>query len=331
MCLPVFAALAAAGTKVVVAQRWDTSRVCMLTLGPDSFEQLEPKLREFFCLPADQQCKIYYCTDRKQPRATRIEVNATSWHTFWLSVKAHKDTWLVMHVLPQPRPGCPEREPHWLKVDTGREILAEKKVRKAAQPRKRPRIRNPLLRPATLARDYDGRERLSYCVFCGVRLPAALLQTDLLVPAHGRKERDLLFLPFKLLTHALLNCSETTLNTVTTCPICHMLFDEGLLWTDLPPDAAPTAATVIDELLWNRVDVATLVVRVDPRLRNQHCRALNGRRLRVPAGRDTRLPFAPVWEWRRRWATIRRECSLASDALRLLGLCDTHGCSHTVW
>ena len=72
----------------------------MLTLGPDSFEQLEPKLREFFCLPADQQCKIYYCTDRKQPRATRIEVNATSWHTFWLSVKAHKDTWLVMHAAP---------------------------------------------------------------------------------------------------------------------------------------------------------------------------------------------------------------------------------------
>lgn len=327
----------------VAVRRWDTDDVRNVELVPSgSFLQIEPAVRQAFGIADDFVCKIYFCTDMQRPRQTRVKVdNPRSWQQFWaLSQGRAEHSGLVLHVAPRAVPGSPEKEPHWLKIDTS--IGERSSVRRpgntasssaASNVGEVQTPRSPLLRDATLHRDFDPVQQLSYCVFCGVCRDPGQLQAAHLIP-NSVAERYGLDVSEDLLG-VIGGYYETTLNAVSACTLCHPLFDGGVLWAE--PAAAGSvssassvaSSTASASLPWQTVRGSDLVLRVDASLRSDHSKSLSGRRLRLPGGANGQtslLPFpvAPVWEWRRRWAPLRSEDALAEEMgkLGVSGPCD---------
>lgn len=181
--------------------------------------------------------------------------------------------------------------------------------------------RSPLLRDATLHRDYDAVQGLSYCVFCGLCRDPSQLQAAHLIP-NSVSERYGLEVPDDLLG-VIGGYFETTLNAVAACTLCHPLFDGGYLWAQpasFPAAAGPAPATAGTATLpWQALQVGELILQVDASQRCEHSRALPGRHLRLPGAERALLPFpvAPVWEWRRRWAPLKSEDELAKQMGKL--------------
>ena len=181
--------------------------------------------------------------------------------------------------------------------------------------------RSPLLQDATLLRDFDAEKRLSYCVFCGERYDATVLEAAHLIPDSASERYDL-GVPDYLLG-VIGGHFETTLNAVTACNNCHALFDDGFLWAE--PVSSPVAAGSAPAtagaatLPWQSVQAGELILQVDASQRSDHSRSLRGRRLLLPSGERALLPFpvAPVWEWRRQWAPRRSEDRLARQMGKL--------------
>lgn len=145
-------------------------------------ESLDPAVRAAFDVPADQACKIYYLTDPQRPRQTKQKVHdAQSWQEFWSRLELCRGLLsLHLHVTPRAAPGSPEKEPSWLKIDTGVKRASQRPggtpssaaATTGATPSGSPgdvqTPRSPLLRDSTLHRDFDEEKDLSYCVFCGI-------------------------------------------------------------------------------------------------------------------------------------------------------------------
>jgi len=112
---------------------------------------------------------------------------------------------------------------------------------------------------------------------------------------------------------------ESTLNAVSACVLCHKLFDLGVLW--LGPrtavagssaaasvhvasasavDAEAEAALVFDQL-------RSLVVHVDSTwaAENGDPYSFNQRKPQLPKALHA-FPRPSVWEWRVRWAELKR-------------------------
>jgi hypothetical protein len=187
---------------------------------------------------------------------------------------------------------------------------------------------SPLLRDATLLRDFDAEQRLSYCVFCGLCRDPSQLQAAHLIP-NSVSERYGLEVP-GYLQGVIGGYYETTLNAVAACTLCHPIFDRGFLWAEpvsspVAAESAPATAGTAT-LPWQSVQVGELILQVDASQRCEHSSSLRGRRLRLPGAERALLPFpvAPVWEWRRRWAPLRSEDELARQMgkLGLSGPCE---------
>jgi hypothetical protein len=330
------------GSVFVDVHRWDSEEVHNVRLSSSAagIESMEPAVRLAFNVPVEQACKVYYLTDRQRPRQTKQKVHdAESWRGFWaLRTSSAEHIGLHLHVTPRASPGSREKEPSWLKIDTGRKRANMRQgstpssaaLDAAATPSGNPgdvqTLRSPLLRDSTLYRDFDEAENLSYCVFCHVCYDAdALLKTAQLIP-RAVSERFGLEVSQDLLA-MIGGYYETTLNAVTACRLCHPLFDNGLLWLDSPAAASAVAAASSAAAASALLPISSLVLHIDASLRCDFCKSLGGVSLRLPGLARAHLPFPPLaaWEWRARWASLKRQDELAKAISQLTvdGPCDS--------
>ena len=292
---------------------------------------LEPAVRAAFNVPADQACKIYYLTDPQRPRQTKQKVHdAESWREFWsLRSASAEHVGLHLHVTPRATPGSPDKEPTWLKIDTGVKRAHPRQggtpssaaLATAASPSGSPgdvqTPRSPLLRDSTLHRDFDEEKDLSYCVFCGICYDAgAQLEAAHLIPTAVSERFDLEV--SEDLLGMIGGYYETTLNAVAACRLCHPLFDDGLLWLESTAAASSMAASSTAAAVMP-LTAPSLVMHVDASQKSDHSKSLVGRSLRLPGSTRAHLPFPPaaVWEWRTRWAPLKRQDELAKAMGRL--------------
>lgn len=309
----------------VDVRRWDSESVRNVRLTPSAgVASLEPAVRAAFSVPAEQACKLYYLTDPQRPKQTKQKVHdEQSWRDFWSRIELCRGLLgLHLHVTPRAAPGSPDKEPSWLKIDTGMRRASHRpggtpsSAAAAAavgspsgSPGEVQTPRSPLLRDSTLHRDFDEEKDLSYCVFCGVCYDAgSQLEAAHLIPK-AVSERLGLEVSEDLLGR-IGGYYETTLNAVAACRLCHPLFDDGLLW--LEPAAAVASASAASSPSAPAsvpLAVSSLVMRV----KSDHSRSLAGRPLRLPGPARAHLPFPPAaaWEWRERWAPLKRQDELA--------------------
>ncbi|MDR3742305.1 MAG: HNH endonuclease signature motif containing protein [Terracidiphilus sp.] len=291
---------------------------------------LEPAVRAAFNVPGDKACKMYYLTDPQRPRQSRQRVHdEQSWRDFWSRFELCRGLLgLHLHVMPRAAPGFPDKEPSWLKIDTGVKRANHRAggtpssaafaatTTPSGSPGDVQTPRSPLLRDSTLHRDFDEEKDLSYCVFCGICYDAgAQLEAAHLIP-NAVSERFELEVSEDLLGR-IGGYYETTLNAVAACRLCHPLFDDGLLWLEAAgaassvAAASPTAAATPVQLL----PPSSLVLRVDSSQKSDHSKSLAGRSLRLPGPTRAHLPFPPAaaWEWRSRWAPLKRQDEMAKQ------------------
>lgn len=171
-----------------MVHRWDLKEIRSVRVSMSRLAELKPAVRKAFDVPDDKVCMIYYLDDPERPKETNVKLDkAENWRSFWnlRSLRIRGQMGLHLHVTPHPAPGQPDKEPRWLRIDTGlanrgnqrRGGTPSSAVAGEATPSAGPTdVQSPLnvnilLRRGTLQRDFDQEKQLSYCVFCSQRLP----------------------------------------------------------------------------------------------------------------------------------------------------------------
>ena len=301
-----------------------------------TWPELESCVREAFYhhwTPENQgRFALYYIHDLSDPLLSRSKVESQEQLDAYFAFRAEtrRDSFLqlYLHVAvifqASGKPASPAKPP--LAIDTA--LARSFDSRPDRQPHSASHLspdsassppspgtpREKEFRQVVLARDSDGNVRpdiaalaapaaIFRCVFCEGHFVWNLVKGAHVVP-HSERER--LGKALDVPTLLRIGGVESLNNGVSACNNCHEEFDSGLMWIEQA----------------NNSELPTIHVHESIRSVQLSIGQLHGRSLRRPSDPSFPFPSALAFQWRKEWATLKRDKSAAKvvEKLARLGL-----------